>query len=179
VIFGFSHDLVSFFFTEKWLPAVPALYWFVASTYFAGGNVTMGHALLAIGKSKEVFFVSILTIIVQWLFPILLIPSFGFTAVAFGMFSGVVILFYGYAYLLRKNTITVSLHKTYLNSSILLIITLIFAHILNTLLYGDIVIVILKVILSIIFYLFLGMLLTKNEIKQILTLCLSATKLRK
>lgn len=102
ITLGFGHDIVKYVLTDKWLPAVPALYWYVGGTFFLNGTASLGHGILAIGKSKELFLLSLFIIPGEWLLSYLLLLKYGYVGIAIGSFFGVAVMFFSYIILCKK-----------------------------------------------------------------------------
>src|SRR5207302_8752430 len=73
LIFGFGQEGTAILYTNKWLPGITALYWFAASTIFGGVIVALGQGILALGKSKNIFFITLIGNINNFIFSFLLL----------------------------------------------------------------------------------------------------------
>lgn len=178
LVFGFSKEAISYVFTNNWNPAIPALYWLTAGAFFYGANVTTGHALLAIGKSKIIFYISFFPIIVQWISPLILISHFGFTAIAAGVFLSDVVIFILSLLLLYKSNIFINFRHTFLRTSTVLILCLVFSFFINTFISGSFVLFMIKVFVTMVFYIFLLTIFLKKEFYQLISFSLIAVKRR-
>lgn len=176
LMLGFSKDIVYFLFTDKWLPAVPALYWFVAGVYFFGWNVAVANMFMALGKSKEMFYTGLFSVLLQWIVSISLIFFVGFVSVAIGFFVGVVITFLGYKYFLLKNNFLVNFWNSYKLTSLTLVITLIFTYTLTNLHVHTFLWLFIKIILTILVYLIVSLLFIKKDLMQIIGMLFSFLK---
>jgi PST family polysaccharide transporter len=58
--------MIKYVFTDKWLPALPLLYLFCITTFWASISTTFTNALFAIGKAKVVLNFMILWTILEW-----------------------------------------------------------------------------------------------------------------
>lgn len=69
-------------YTDKWLPGIPALYFFSLQSIFIiiGGILT--QTLLALGEAKIVRNISLFWMIAQWVLTVPLVFKFGFTGLA-------------------------------------------------------------------------------------------------
>ncbi len=102
VTLGFGHDIVKYILTDKWLPAVPALYWYIGGTFFLNGTASLGHGILAMGKSKALFLLSLFIIPGEWLLSYLLLLKYGYVGIAMGSFFGLAAMFFSYLILCQK-----------------------------------------------------------------------------
>jgi PST family polysaccharide transporter len=87
LIFGLGNELVPLIFSAKWIPAIPALYWYSAGTFFLPVTYALGQGILAVGKSRTLFWTTLLTVISGWIAAFFLIHTIGFVGIAITYFS--------------------------------------------------------------------------------------------
>jgi len=131
ITISFGKELVSFLLTDKWLPALPALYWFIGSTFFLNGTALMGNVILALGKTKLMFYISIFFIFLQYILSVLFFRHIGFTGIAVANFLGTLVMFFVLLVLVRKLDIRVSFSRYILQGIIVFILSFTVAFILN------------------------------------------------
>jgi len=80
-------EFVAVFYTNKWLPAVPAFYFY--SVRMIGSNITTLYisVLNAVGLVRKALQILIWWTVADWVFALALCPTFGFTgiAIAYGL----------------------------------------------------------------------------------------------
>lgn len=84
----FSESITVLVFGEKWLPALPALRFFVLLGYMASLTVLSNSAISAYGKIRYVRNVSLVGTFLFWILAFLLIPRLGFWAHPLAWFLG-------------------------------------------------------------------------------------------
>ncbi len=98
VIFGLGKELVPLIFSAKWIVALPALYWYSAGAFFLPIIYSLGQGILVIGKSKTLFWTTLLTVTAGWAMAFLLIHYLGFVGIAITYF--LISLVFCFAYLI-------------------------------------------------------------------------------
>jgi teichuronic acid exporter len=75
-------EFVSVFYTDKWLPAVPAFYFY--SVRMIGSNITTLYVsvLNAVGQVRKTMQILIWWTVADWVLALALCPMFGFTGIA-------------------------------------------------------------------------------------------------
>lgn len=178
LIFGYGEEFVYYILTPKWLPALPAIYWFVACTFFYGATVSINHALLAIGRSKELLYISVVAILIELSLSFILFPYFGFSSIAFGAFMGIFILFILSTILANKNKIFVDYKKIYVNMVLVFIFTVAFSWFLKNVLFSEGLILIFEVFLTITLYIILCFIFYKKDLTEVMLLIIKSIKSR-
>jgi teichuronic acid exporter len=179
IIFSFGGELVQIVYTDKWMPAVPALYWFSASVLFYPIITALGQVILAIGKSKEIFQVTLITAIVGWLSAFFLVNVTGFTGIAIANFIIYILLFVFYISIIKKsgfNTdsfIGANVPKVFAS-----FLVLIFCFISNFLLPQSLLFLILKLLLAFVAYILCMYLLAKSDMQELFVIIKSVVKRR-
>ena len=171
---GFSKEGISLLLTERWLPATPALYWFLASTIFSGGIIASGHALLALGKSKQVVLLSMVNLILEIFVSFILLKLIGFVGIAIGVFFSsvtLILLYYSYC---RHIGLQLTIKEQFISKVPIIMITILIVVVLN-LLFASFTAqtLILKIMITMLVYLVLLYFFAKQdylEIRDILKL---------
>lgn len=77
-----AQPVTALIYTDKWIPGIPALYFFsIQSIFIILGGVLM-QVLLSIGEAKAVRNISLFWMIFQWVLTVPLVLKFGFTGLA-------------------------------------------------------------------------------------------------
>lgn len=169
IILGFSKEAVTLIISDKWVPALPALYWFVSSLLFFGGAISIAHALLAMGKSKEVTFFTGINMIFEVVIAFFMMRYVGFYGIAIAVFIGNFTQLIGYIFLGKKSGLILELKKTFLSKSLLLIPLAIIIIVLNVFFVKfSFVTLIVKITITITLYISLLFLYLKDDVKEIL-----------
>lgn len=170
IILGFAPEIISILYTEKWLPGIPALYWFAVSTFFISAVSALGSGLLALGKSKDIFLITLTTDIIEWLLALLLISFLGFIGVAITATMVSFVTFSLYIFIAKKNGIASNLTKILVPKLLVLVISLALAIVLNLLLPQFLWILVVKVLVIFLFYIFLMFLFSKEDMVKLIQL---------
>lgn len=154
LVLGFSHEFTFLVLSARWLPAVNILYLFSLSLYFYGASVSISHALLAKGKSKEVVSISGVLVLIDLILAFLFVRIFGFTGIAIASCLGSISLFTGYFILSKNLGLKINISSLFLRNSIVFLMTASLIYLLNVILPGYLFItLIVKITLSIVAYL--------------------------
>lgn len=121
LVLGYSKEFTILILSEKWIPALPSLYWFVSSLLFYSGSITIAHALLAMGKSKEVTIFTTPVILMGVVFAFLMTIYMGFMGIAFASFVMYFVEFVGYYFLGRKFDLDIKLKKPFFDKFLIFI----------------------------------------------------------
>lgn len=170
MIFSFGSVLIPLFFSEKWIPALPALYWYSAGAFFLPVIASLGQGILAIGKSKEIFWSSFITAVFGWLIAFLFVHVFGFVAIAIAYFLTSLFLCIFYIIILKKDGFELSIISILTPKIIVVILTLMFSLGLNFLLPEELFPTIIKLFLSIILYFIFMLIFVKKDTGELFTL---------
>jgi len=103
IIFGLGNELVPIIFSAKWAAAIPALYWYSAGSIFLPIISSLGQGILVIGKSKEIFWATLTTVVTGWLIALVLIHFIGFVGIAVAYFFIVVSFCIFYLLILKRS----------------------------------------------------------------------------
>lgn len=110
VLLSLARPITYLVYTDKWLVAIPALYFFSLQSIFSTlGNVAI-QTLFALGEAKAVRNISLLWTFMQWLLAIPLVLKFGFTGFALAAFLVSVTFFIPLIKLRRKFEFSVAGH---------------------------------------------------------------------
>ncbi len=169
-VFAYGGDLIHYFLNDKWIDALPALYWYVASIFFMNGTGLLGHALMAIGKTKEILIsVSIITAF-EFFGSFYLLTYFGFSGIAMGFFAIIALTYFTYVLLCRKADIRININRTLISSAFLFLSTFIVMNITNSFFqqsFGDLL---AKLFISFLLYLLFIVIAFPHSLRQILDL---------
>lgn len=77
LVFVLAKPITYIVFTDKWLPGLGALYVFSIYGVFAILQDILVHALWAIGYSKKVRDITVLSVVLQWIFSFVLVSKLG------------------------------------------------------------------------------------------------------
>ncbi len=172
ILISFGNELIHYIYTDKWITAVPALYWFSAAVIFYPITTVFGQIILAIGKSKEIFWTSLMITIIGWIGSILLVYKFGFVGIAIMYFFIIAGLFFSYIYILKENHYKFSVFSIAGPQIAALLFTILFSLILNVILPSNIYVLILKLILSAVVYIIFMLVFAKKDTLELIRLFL-------
>lgn len=158
VTLSFGHEIVIYFLTEKWLPALPALYYFIGATFFLNGTAIMGNIILAMGKTKLMFFSSIGFIVLEYVLSLLFLNSMGFSGIALANLVGIIVMFVYLCIILRILNINIKL-VGYFTKAFAIFLAILFLNFYLNMIFGNsFIILFVKILLSLAFYLSLNIL---------------------
>lgn len=163
VVYSFSGQLIPFVFSPKWIPAIPALYWYTAVTFFLPVISPLGQGILAIGKSKEIFWSTFITTIFSLVGAYLLVRLFGLLGIAIIYFFAVLFLFIFYIFILKKSGFNFQIFSILAPKLAATFIVLVFSITLNLVLPGGIFILFVKLFLSSLMYLLFMFIFAKKD----------------
>lgn len=104
-------QLIRVLFTEKWLPAIGAYYFYCTSPLVIGIMLPMFSALLALGESMVVLRMTVLLLFLEWGLGILFVTLTDFNGIAFSqpIISGI---FFGiYYWVLARNGVILNIWR--------------------------------------------------------------------
>lgn len=178
IIFSFAGQLIPFVFSAKWVPVIPALYWYTAVTFFLPVISPLGQGILAIGKSKEIFWGTLLTAIFGWIGAYLFVQLFGFLGIAIIYFFTILSLFIFYIIILKKSGFDFHIFSILAPKLTATFFVIAFSLFLNFVLPGNIFILFIKIIISSLLYLFFMFIFAKKDLLDFITLIAHWLKLR-
>jgi PST family polysaccharide transporter len=163
VIFGLGKELVPLIFSAKWIPAIPALYWYSAGAFFLPIVSSLGQGVLVIGKSKEFFWLTLMTAIVGWVIALMLIYTIGFVGIAISYFFIMLIFCLFYLIIFRRANysfpmISLLVPKLAVSAIVLLIIAL-----MNNVIPHNILSLIAKLFVALILYILFTFIFVKQD----------------
>jgi len=179
IIFSFAGQIIPFVFSAKWTPAVPALYWYTAITFFLPVISPLGQVILAIGKSKVIFWSTFISAIFGWIGAYLLVQVLGLLGIAIVYFFTILFLFIFYIAILKKNGFNFHIISILFPKLIATLIAIIFSVCMNFVLPGDTYVLIIKLLLSTLTYLFMMYIFAKKDFLEFTKLIISWIKLKK
>jgi O-antigen/teichoic acid export membrane protein len=101
-------ELIRLVYTEKWLPALPAFYFFCTSPMVIGIMLPMYSAILAIGNSKALLQMMILLLLLEWGIGIPSVLYAGFNGISFSQPIVLGTFFYIYRIVLMNEGVIVA-----------------------------------------------------------------------
>lgn len=169
-ILGFGSELIHLIATDRWLPALPALSWFIASTFFLNGTSAVGHAILAVGDTKSVFKASIVIIITEWVLAYILFLKVGFSGIAIGSFIGSILMLLIFIKIAVKREIILDLKNMMAPSVGIFTFSLLFVFFLNIILGTSLILFMVKLCVTAMFYIFISRIFSRNEFRELIIL---------
>lgn len=173
---AFGKELISFLLTDRWLPALPALYWFVSCTFFLNGTGLLGNLVLALGKTKLLLYTSLAFIVLEYTLCLILFNAIGFTGIAMANFISIFIMFIYLVIVVRKAGIKISFSNYILKALCIGAITFTIGLILNMKLDSNLLSLFLKLIATSMLYLLLFKLFLPEVLTQFLKVIKSVLK---
>jgi PST family polysaccharide transporter len=162
-VLSFGKDIIYFVITDKWLPALPALLIFTCASIFTGSMVSIGHALIAMGKSKDLSLISLFTVCIEFLLALISFRFIGFTGIAVSFLVSTFIQFICYIFLAKRERIDIELARSFFLKLFILSLVITAFLILNTALSFTIYNFVIKAILLPIVYILLLVVFAKQE----------------
>lgn len=170
LLFTYTYDFIHFVTTDKWLPSIPALQWFLLGSLFSGVITALGQGLVAIGKAKELATLAFILVIIELLIALVFSFYFGFVGISLAFFLHAVLQFFCYTFLAKKQNISLVFLKSLANSILIFISCYLIGQILNGLLSISFENYIIKLALTAFSYLFLYYLLSSAEVLELLNI---------
>lgn len=171
LILGFGKEVMVIVLSDKWLSALPALYWFALGLLFFAGSITIAHALLAMGKSKEVMVFSGIAVGFEIALAFLLTAYTGFVGIAMASFAGNFIQLAGYYFLGKKFDLKIELREPFLHKLLVFTISGFTVLLLNQLLPDFFLeTLMLKIVLTVGAYGLFTFFFSKRDSKELLSL---------
>ena len=179
ILMSFGAELVHFIYTEKWIAAVPSLYWFSAAVFFYPTITSLGQVILSIGKSKEIFWATFIIAILGWVGAYIFVKEFGFIGISMINLFIYFALYASYIYILKKANFEFSVISIIVPKLIVVICTIVFSLFLNLILPSTPPILIIKLILSIITYIIFMLIFVKSDTLELFKLILDLIRLKR
>lgn len=168
MVLGYAKEFTVLVISIKWVPALPSLYWFVSSLLFFGGSITVSHALLAIGKSKEILFFSGITIFAEIILAFLMMHYVGFVGIAIASFAMYVAQFVGYFLIGRRFSLNIKIRKPFFEKLIIFIFAFAAVVLLNLIFPNfSLITFIIKIVSTIVVYVFFLFLFSRDDLKEL------------
>lgn len=162
-IFGFGMDFTSYIYTTQWTAGLPALYWFAASTFFIAVMSPLGQGILVRGRSKDIFFITLVMNIIEWILAYILIHLFQFIGIAIASSLVSVLAFGSYFFIARRCNIYIPVFSILFPKFITFGVTLTLIFLMNLALPHTILLLIVKTIFAIITYCIFTYLLSRED----------------
>ncbi len=176
LILGFAREFTMLILSDKWLPALPSLYWFVSSTIFFGGSITIAHAILASGKSKGLVIISGCNVLFELLLAFLFVNTIGFSGIATASFIASFSILVAYILLGKKHELDIQIKKPFLDKFIVFVFTGILVVLLNTVFaQASLVTLAMKIMTTTVVYLFFLFVFSRYDIKEALSIVRSVS----
>jgi O-antigen/teichoic acid export membrane protein len=176
VIFCFGNQLVPLLFSNKWIPAIPALYWYSLDVFFLPIIIALGQVILVIGKSKEIFWVTFITAIAGWIGAFFFIHIFGFTGIAVSYLLTIVFLSVFFLLIVFNSGFKFSPVSIMGPKIFAAVLAIVFSLILNMLFNQAYIFLFLKIILSATLYLSLMFIFAKEDTIELIMIILNFLK---
>lgn len=170
IFLGLGKDLIYFIYTEKWIAAVPALYWLSISVFFYPTITSLGQIILSLGKSKEIFLYTLAISSIGLGSAFLFINKFGFTGIAMANVLIYIGLYLSYIVILKKAEYEFNAIYILIPKLIAAICSVIFIAILNILLPTNFLVLIIKLLLGTIAYLVFMLIFARRDMVELLQL---------
>jgi teichuronic acid exporter len=169
----FGKDLIHIIYTDKWLPALPVLYLFSLGAFFSGMVTPMYQGILSLGKSRTIFKMSIILLILEWGLGIPAIIRFGYIGIA--LVSGPIswLFVFIYYFILKRNNVVIKMRKTVFNNMLISILSFLIIYFIKNSYPVNIFWLLITSILVVIIYLLLSLILNKNTIKILVNMIYS------
>jgi O-antigen/teichoic acid export membrane protein len=111
VMLAAAPELIQLVYTEKWLPALPAFYFFCTSPMVIGIVLPMYSAILSLGNSKVLLWMTVLLLLLEWGIGIPAVLYAGFNGISFSQPIIALIFFYIYRAVLLRERVVVATFK--------------------------------------------------------------------
>ncbi len=104
-------EIIRVIFTAKWLPALPAYYFYCASPLVVGVMLPMYSAILALGKSGIVLKMMAALLVLEWGMGVPLVMTFGFNGIAFSQPVAAALFYFVYRRVLRSESVKIAVFR--------------------------------------------------------------------
>jgi PST family polysaccharide transporter len=111
VMLAAAPELIQIVYTAKWLPALPAFYFFCTSPIIIGIVLPMYSAILALGNSKVLLLMMALLLLLEWGIGVPAVLYAGFNGISFSQPIIALIFFYIYRSVLLSEGVVVATFK--------------------------------------------------------------------
>ena len=108
VMLASAPELIQLVYTAKWLPALPAFYFFCTSPIVIGIVLPMYSAILSLGNSKVLLWMMMMMLLLEWGIGIPAVLYAGFNGISFSQPIIAVIFFFIYRTVLLREGIMVA-----------------------------------------------------------------------
>ena len=170
LILSFGGEIIHFLYSEKWSDVTPALAWFSAAVFFYPTLTSLGQVILAIGKSKMLFWFSTTATIFGWSFAAFFSKTFNFTWIAIAYFFIYCILFISYVYILKNAKYNFSIFSVIMRQLMVSLATILLCLFFNSLLPQNFIMLIFKILICIVIYLLLLLIIVRAETKELFSM---------
>lgn len=104
-------EIVRVVFTEKWMPALWAYYFYCTSPLVIGVMLPMYSAILALGRSEIVLKMMGALLVLEWGLGVPLVLAFGFNGIAFNQPPIAVLFYFAYRRVLNSESVKISIFR--------------------------------------------------------------------
>ncbi|MHB8910148.1 MAG: oligosaccharide flippase family protein [Syntrophales bacterium] len=104
-------EIIRVIFTDKWMPALWAYYFYCTSPLVIGVVLPMYSAILALGRSGIVLKMTGALLVLEWGMGVPLVLAFGFNGIAFSQPVIAVLFFFIYRRVLHSESVKISVFK--------------------------------------------------------------------
>lgn len=111
IIFAAAPEIIQLVYTAKWLPALPAFYFFCTSPMAIGIMLPMYSAILAVGNSRVLLWMMFLLLLLEWGIGIPAVLYAGFNGISFSQPVITLTFFYIYRIVLIREGVVLSTCK--------------------------------------------------------------------
>lgn len=178
IILGLGNEIIPLLFSSKWISAMPALYWYCISTLFLPIIAALGQAILVIGKSKEIFWSSFMTLVVALILAVVLMNRFGLVGIPITYLYILISFSIYYIFIFKRSGFMIPVVSIIMPKIVVGLLSLSLLHILNLVLPHTFLILVFKVMIGTIIYLLLMLLITKNDTLDLIKIILQWLKLK-
>ena len=104
-------EIVRVVFTEKWMPALQAYYFYCTAPLFVGVALPMYSAILALGKSGIILKMMVVLLLLEWGLGVPLVMAFGFNGISFSQPVIAVLFCFVYRRVLYSESVKISIFR--------------------------------------------------------------------
>jgi len=173
LLLGFGREAVQFLYTQKWLAGVSALYWFTTMSLFSAVMVSLGQGILVLGKSKNIFFVILISNIVNWILSFIFIIHIGYTGIAVSSFFSGFLFFILCLWIAGKSHIHIHFIKILFPKYGVSAITLLGIFFMNTIFPHNLAYLFFKICTALLWYFLFSFIFSRSDIMAIVVVGLT------
>jgi len=179
IVLAFGKEFVAVLYTQKWQAGITSLYWFTASTFFIAVTYALAQGILAVGRSKDIFFITLFTTIFEWILAYFLVSKFGFVGIAITMTIISLLNFICYVFVAKKINLLPNLISTLLPKIVSVFALLLLTFFMDYLLPEGVVFLVIKICIIIFLYAKVMSIISKHDFEDVYILIVSELKIIK